>query len=110
MNSKIELSDWEKSDLWLDKDFTHKKKLFKYVDDVKIYMLKNNLDNNFLNKLWDASRISDNDYHFIIDWYYTRKTYIDTPEEREKERLMFEEWEADNKKKYQEILELLKNK
>lgn len=107
MTSEIVLKDWESNDFMLDDDLIFDDHLFKYVNEVKIFILKNKLNHKFLNKLCDTSKISDNDYHYLMDWYYTRKTYIDTPETREEDRIFFEQREKEAYEMYQETLKLL---
>jgi hypothetical protein len=109
MNIEIVLKDWESNDFMLDDDLIIGDLIFNYVDEVKIYILKNKFNHNFLNKLNDIDKLSNNDYQYLMNWYYKRKTHVDTPEKREAIRVFFEQCEKEEYEKYQKNLELMKN-
>jgi hypothetical protein len=78
MNKEIVLKVWESNDFMLDDDLIIGDLIFNYVDEVKIYILKNKFNHKFLNKLNDTDKLSNNDYQYLMNWYYKRKTYVDT--------------------------------
>ena len=103
------LKEWESNDLMLDNYLTIGNITFKYINEVKLYILKNNKNHKFLNKLIDSMKISDTDYDYLMRWYYDRKTHVDTPEEKEKNRIFFEKRKKEEHEKYNQIIELMKN-
>lgn len=108
MNNDVILKDWESNDFMLDDDLIIGDLIFNYVDEVKIYILKNKFNHKFLNKLNDTGKLRDNDYQYLMNWYYERKTHVDTPEKREAIRVFFEQREKEEYEEIQKILELMK--
>jgi hypothetical protein len=107
--SKNVLKEWESDDFMLDNSFMIRDKLFKYIDEVKIYMIENKKNHKFLNRLNDKDKISDTDYDYLMRWYYDRKTYKEpTPEEIEASRILHEKRDKESKEKYQKLLDLIK--
>jgi hypothetical protein len=107
--SNIVLKEWESNDFMLDDSFMIGDKLFRYIDEVKIYMIEKKKNHKFLNKLNDNDKISDTDYDYLMRWYYDRKTYKEpTLEDLEAARFYLEEREKEIDESYQKTLELLK--
>jgi len=85
--------------------------MFRYIDEVKIYIIEKKKTHKFLKRLNDTDKISDTDYDYLMRWYYERKTYKEpTTEDLETTGLYLEEREKESNEKYQRILELLKIK
>ena len=103
-----QLKEWESNTLSLDYEFILKDIEFIYIDQVKNYMLDNKKKHKFLNKLYRDGHLSDTDYDYLMKWYYKRKTYKDTPEEREKTKLFFDKLEKEELQKYNQIIKLIK--
>jgi hypothetical protein len=99
-----QLKEWESNDLSLDYEFILKNIEFIYIDQVKNYMLDNKKKHKFLNKLYRDGHLSDTDYDYLMKWYYKRKTYKGTPEEREKTKLFFDKLEKEELQKYNQII------
>ena len=88
----IKLRDHEITNLPLD-DFFHiiengKKIVFTQLDDVKIYMLQNNLTEEFLEEHYygeieDDTTLSEDDYWYLRRWIIFRDVYV-TGEARDK--------------------------
>jgi hypothetical protein len=109
--SEIILKSWESDDLTLDDDLIINDIIFKTLNEVKIYMIENKKNHKFLNKLNDKDKISDNDYHYLMRWYYKRKTYKElTYEEIEANNRLYEKRQKEDLEKYQKLLELLEKK
>ena len=105
-----QLKEWESNDLSLDYEFILKNIEFIYIDQVKNYMLDNKKKHKFLNKLYRDGHLSDTDYDYLMKWYYKRKTYKDTPEEREKIRLASERHHQQMLEQYQELMKIINKK
>jgi len=107
--SKTVLKDWESNNFMLDDSFMIGNERFRYIDEVKIYIIEKKKSHKFLNRLNDTDKISDTNYDYLMRWYYDRKTYKEpTLEDLESARLYLEEREKESNEKYQRILELLK--
>ena len=102
-----QLKEWESNDLSLDYEFILKNIEFIYIDQVKNYMLDNKKKHKFLNKLYRDGHLSDTDYDYLMKWYYKRKTYKDTPEEREENRLACEREKQSAINKYNKLKKLI---
>ena len=101
------LKEWESDNLSLDYEFILKDIEFIYLNQVKNYMLDNNKKHKFLNKIYKDGHLSDTDYDYLMRWYYKRKTYKDTPEEREENRLACERQQQQMIEQYQELMKII---
>lgn len=106
--NKIILKNWESNDFMLDENLIFNNIKFSFMNEVKLYMLTENKNHKFLNKLWDTSKLSDTDYDCLIRWYYDKKTYIDTPAKIKEDVAFIEQRKIEELEKYQNTLELMK--
>ena len=106
----IELAEWELlDDMMLNDDIILEDGIiFLYFNEIKLHIVKNKLKHKFLNKLYDEFKLDQNDYDYLMKWYYKRKRYVDTPETREESRLLYEIRKKESEEKYQRILKLMK--
>lgn len=103
-----ELAEWESDDMMLNYDLIiDDDTVFLYFNELKLYILKNNLKHKFLTQLYDEFKLDENDYDYLMKWYYKRKRYIDTPETREQNRIFLEKRKQEDDELYQEILKLI---
>jgi hypothetical protein len=84
----ITLRKHEISGLRLDKYFevieNNQTTMFEFLDDIKIFMLKNNktdkfLDQHYFGDIDDDTELSYNDYWHLREWYFFKD--VDLPQE-----------------------------